>query len=73
MRTIYLRNVPDDVAEGLEQLAARADMSVNAFAVRELRDVARRAANAELLDALPDVDIETADIVDALDDARADR
>jgi len=36
MRVLYLRNVPDEVAEKLERLAAREGLSVSAFAVPEL-------------------------------------
>jgi plasmid stability protein len=57
MRTLYVRNVPDEVAERLERLAAREGMSVNAFVVRELAETARRADNAELLSGLPDFGI----------------
>jgi hypothetical protein len=70
MRTIYLRNVPDDVALNLQRLATRAGMSLNAFAIRELADVARRADNAALLDSLPDIDVNTADIVDTVNSSR---
>ncbi|GAA5118247.1 FitA-like ribbon-helix-helix domain-containing protein [Haloechinothrix salitolerans] len=73
MRTLYLRNVPDDVVARLERLAARDGTSVSAVAIRELADVSRRADNAELLGALPDFDIDTATIVDDLDAERADR
>jgi hypothetical protein len=73
MRTLYLRNVPDDVAGDLERLAKRAGMSLNAFTIRELREVARRAGNAALLDGLPDVDIDTADILESVDASRARR
>jgi hypothetical protein len=73
VRTIYLRNVPDDVAERLERLAGRAGMSLNAFAVGELSEVSRRADNAEILFGLPNVEVETADIVAVLDDSRAAR
>ena len=55
MRTLYLRNVPDDVAERLERLAQHDSMSVNAFAVRELAQLSRRADNQRLLDSLPDL------------------
>lgn len=71
MRTLYLRNVPDEVVEGLEHLAAREGMSVSAFSIRELRLVARRARNAELLGALPDLGLDTDAIVGALDDSRS--
>ena len=73
MRTLYLRNVPDDVVERLERLAARDATSVAAVAVRELAEVSRRADNPALLGALPDLDLDTATIVAGLDDARAER
>ncbi|MGH3907106.1 MAG: hypothetical protein ACRDTE_23465 [Pseudonocardiaceae bacterium] len=73
MRTLYLRNVPDDVIERLERLAARDATSVAAVAVRELAEVSRRASNSALLGALPDLDIDPADIVADLDADRATR
>ena len=36
MRTLYLRNVPDEVVARLERLALLAGTSVNVLAVREL-------------------------------------
>jgi hypothetical protein len=63
MRTLYLRNVPDDVVERLERLAARDATSVAAVAVRELAEVSRRADNPALLGALPDLGIDTAAII----------
>lgn len=73
MRTIYLRNVPDEVAARLERLATRAGMSLNAFAVKELSEASRRADNEAILDGLPNVDIDTSDIIEALDDSRSAR
>ena len=73
MRTLYLRNVPDEVVERLERLAARDATSVGAVAVRELSEVSRRADNPALLGALPDLDVETATILADVDAARADR
>ncbi len=73
MRTLYLRNVPDDVVARLERLAARDGTSVSAVAIRELADVSRRADNAELLGALPDLDVDAAAILDDLDSERAGR
>ncbi len=70
MKTLYLRNVPPEVCEGLEALAARAGLSVSAFAVRELAEVARRAKNPAHLGDLPDLDV-TADTVVA--DLQAER
>ncbi len=73
MRTLYLRNVPDDVVRRLELLAARDGTSVGAVAVRELAEVSRRADNPALLGALPDLDIAASEIVDDLDREREDR
>ncbi len=73
MRTLYLRNVPDDVVERLERLAARDATSVSAVAVRELADVSRRADNPALLERLPDLDVDPAALVGFLDASRATR
>ena len=73
MRTLYLRNVPDEVVERLQRLADRDGTSVGAVAVRELADVSRRADNAALLGVLPDLDVATAEILHDLDAARATR
>jgi hypothetical protein len=72
-RTYYLRNVPDEVVERLEQLAARQGMSVSALALRELSEVSRRADSPRLLGALPDHGIPPSDIVEGLDDERSAR
>lgn len=73
MRTLYLRNVPDDVVRRLERLAARDGTSVGAVAVRELADVSRRADNPILLGTLPDLNVDVAEIVDDLDSERIAR
>ncbi|MGH2443484.1 MAG: antitoxin [Chloroflexota bacterium] len=73
MRTIYLRNVPDEVVERLERLAARDRMSVAAVAVRELEEVSRRVDNRLLLGALPDLDIDPVTVVAGVDAGRAER
>ena len=73
MRTLYLRNVPDDVVERLERLAARDGTSVSSVAVRELAEVSRRADNPVLLGALPDLGVSMASIIDDLDADRGDR
>lgn len=73
MRTLYLRNVPEDVIERLERLAAREATSVSALAVRELAEVSRRADNPVLLGALPDLAFETSVIVEAVDEGRSQR
>jgi len=73
MRTLYLRNVPEEVVERLERLAARDATSVGAVAVRELTEVSRRADNPALLGALPDLGVEVATILGDLDAGRVDR
>lgn len=71
MKTLYLRNVPDEVSRGLTVLAERHGLSVSAFAVRALAEVARRADNPALLGDLPDVGVSAAEVVADLDAARA--
>ncbi len=73
MKTLYLRNVPDDVVERLKRLAARDGTSVGAVAVRELADVSRRADNAALLGSLPDLGVDSSTILSDLNAGRADR
>jgi hypothetical protein len=73
MKTLYLRNVPAEVTRRLEALAAREGMSVSAFAVRELGEIARRADNPALLSGLPDLAVSADDVVEDLDHARTRR
>jgi hypothetical protein len=73
MRALYLRNVPDEVVERLERLAAIDGTSVSAVAVRELTQVSRRADNPGLLGQLPDLDIEVGPILDGLEAERTSR
>lgn len=73
MATLYLRNVPGEIGDGLKRLADREGLSVSAFAVRELAVVARRADNRALLDELPDLGVDPVSIVDTLEAGRAER
>ncbi len=73
MRTLYLRNVPDEVVERLERLAREEGVSLNAIAVRELAQVSRRADNPALLGALPAFDVDMSDIVAGVEAGRAER
>ena len=73
MKTLYLRNVPDDVVERLQVLASRDATSVGAIAVRELAEVSRRADNPALLGLLPDLGIDAQAILAALDAGREAR
>lgn len=70
MRTLHLRNVPDDVMERLERMARAASTSVTAVAIRELDAATRRVDNAALLATLPDLDIPSSAIVEQLDSDR---
>ncbi|MFW6731433.1 MAG: hypothetical protein ACODUE_06840 [Synechococcus sp.] len=72
-RTLYIRHVPDDVAERLERLASRAGVPLSTFALQELSEAARRADNAELLQALPAAELRPGEILEALRQSRADR
>ncbi len=73
MRTLYLRNVPDEVVRRLETLAGHEGLSVSAMAVRELASSTRRADNPALLGDLPHLGISAAEIGDALHEGRAER
>jgi hypothetical protein len=73
MRTLYLRNVPEEVVERLERLAAREATSVGALAVRELAAASRRADNPALLGKLPDLDVPVDDVVADVEAERAGR
>jgi hypothetical protein len=73
VRTLYLRNVPDEVVARLERLAAREATSVGALAVRELAEVSRRADNPALLDALDDLNVPASMLADDLAADRAQR
>jgi predicted transcriptional regulator len=59
MRTLHLRNVPDDVMDRLERLANAASTSVTAVAIRELDAATRRVDNAALIATLPDLNVTT--------------
>ncbi len=73
MRTLYLRNVPEEVVRRLQQLADRDGTSVGAVAVRELSDVSRRADNPALLGELPDLGVDAVAIVESVERDRARR
>jgi hypothetical protein len=73
MKTLYLRNVPEEVVERLERLAAVEGMSVSAAAIRELAEASRRADNPDLLGKLPDLDIDVQGIVKDVREGRAAR
>jgi hypothetical protein len=73
VKTLYIRNVPDEVAERLERLASREGTSVNAFVVQELAAAARRADNAALLSDLADFGITPAGAAADIAEGRRER
>jgi len=73
MKTLYLRNVPERTAKRLARLAAREGLSVSAFAVRVLGEVAQRADNPDLLADLPDLGVSADEVVADLERAREKR
>lgn len=73
MRTVYLRNVPDETTERIERLARREGLSVSAFVVRELNELARRADNPALLGDLPDLGVSANDVVNEIRRGRTGR
>lgn len=73
MKTLYLRNVPEDVVRRLQLLADRDGTSVGALAVRELSDVSRRADNPALMAKLPDLSVDVPKIVEGVEQERATR
>lgn len=72
-KTLYLRNVPDEVAERLDRLARQEGMSTSAFSVRELTLVARRADNAAILASLPSIPFSAEDVVAGIHADRDER
>ena len=73
MRTLYLRNVPDEVAARLERLANREGMSLSAFTTRELAVLSRRADNPALLAGLADLGVDPTAVVADVEAGRAAR
>lgn len=70
VRTLHLRNVPDEVMDRLELMARAASTSVTAVAIRELDAATRRVDNAALIATLPDLEIPAEAIVEQLESER---
>ncbi|MGN9844398.1 FitA-like ribbon-helix-helix domain-containing protein [Nonomuraea sp. H19] len=74
MATLYIRDVPEPVAESLKERAAEAGMSLSAYVARELADIATRPTNAEIVKRLKAKDRSqgpsTADILEAVAEGR---
>lgn len=73
MKTLYLRNVPDDVVHRLERMARADAMSVSAVAIRELAAASRQVENAALFGSLPDLHVPPTDLIIDLDESRSTR
>ena len=73
MPVLYLRNVPEEVKDKLEKLAAAAGISMSALVVRELEDLTRRADNPLLLQRLPSIGVSAKEIVKELEGSRNQR
>lgn len=69
-RTLYLRNVPDEVVARLEERAKAESISVNALAVRELVEVSRRFDNRALFAALPKLNVTREEIIEDIREIR---
>lgn len=74
MTTLYIRDVPERVAEKLRQRAAAEGKSVSAYVGAELTKIANRPTNAEIVAKLKNLDRSDGptaeDIVAAIDDGR---
>ena len=66
MGELHLQNIPNEVVHRLERLARAEGVTVAAIAIRELDAASRRVDNARLLAELPDLDLPTGAIVDAV-------
>lgn len=73
MAALYLRNVPVEVIEGLKGLATRRGVSLSAYAIGALAEIAARADDAALLESLPDLDIDAPSILGTLHESRSAR
>lgn len=74
MTTLYVRDVPPDVAQTLKERAAAEGKSLSAYVVAELGRIASRPTNAEMVQRLRDLDRgegpTSGDIVQALGQSR---
>ncbi|WP_066639579.1 FitA-like ribbon-helix-helix domain-containing protein [Serinicoccus hydrothermalis] len=74
MTTLYVRDVPEDVADTLKRRAAEEGKSLSAYVVGELGRIAARPTNGEIVERLRRVDRRDgptgAEITDALQQAR---
>lgn len=70
MTTLYIRDVPEEVAQVLRGRAAAEGKSLSTYVAGELRSIAARPTNAEVVERLRAMDRSgapsTADILDAV-------
>ena len=75
MSTLYIRDVPEEVAAELKERAARSGTSLSAYVNAELARIAATPSNADLVRSLrghsPQTGPSRSAILDALRDARA--
>lgn len=74
MTTLYVRDVPPEVAETLKERAAAEGKSLSAYVAAELGRIASRPTNVEIVARLRELDRSegpsSADIVEALRESR---
>lgn len=66
MTTLYIRDVPQDVAETLKERAAKAGKSLSAYVAGELTRLASRPTNAEIVARLRESDRSTGPTTNAI-------
>lgn len=77
MVALQIRDVPDDIRQRLSEQAAARGQSLQAFLLTLVTDEARRSTNLALLERFgarqDGSQLSTAQVTDALDEARAER
>lgn len=77
MVALQIRDVPDDVRQTLAEQASRRGQSLQSFLLKLVTDEARRSANAAIVARFANRNdgssLSTADMVDLIDQARAER
>lgn len=66
MKTLYVRDVPDDVVETLKERAAAEGRSLSAYVATELTRIAARPTNVEVVARLRDRDRSTGPTADEI-------
>jgi len=66
MKTLYIRDVSDEVVETLKERAAAEGRSLSAYVASELARIAARPTNAQIVDRLRERDRSTGPTVDEI-------